>query len=241
MRANGHVFAFALSCPHQNAAVKWVPQHNQFECTKHDSHYTADGTHVSGRATRNMDRMPIRKDGNMVHVDTAHVFQSDKDAAGWNARNGAPYDAPPCLLYLAPGWRRVRRRVSVRQQHRYRRQHVLAVPLDAHVPTSPTPPTTIRERRRRRCPARRPDLHDRYRADHERRLRPVPRTVRARTRLRSLDLRGRDEGGHRRQRQLEAGARDAAERASCTARFPGIAPQKAQTIYNWVVTSKAQQ
>ena len=85
VRSNGHVYAFALSCPHQNAAVKWVPGHNQFECTKHDSHYTADGTHVSGRATRNMDRMPVRKDGNMMHVDTAHVFQSDKDAAGWNA------------------------------------------------------------------------------------------------------------------------------------------------------------
>ena len=79
------MFAFALSCPHQNAAVKWVAQHNQFECTKHDSHYTADGTHVSGRATRNMDRMPIRKDGDIVQVDTAHVFQSDKDSAGWNA------------------------------------------------------------------------------------------------------------------------------------------------------------
>jgi Rieske Fe-S protein len=85
VRAGGHVYAFALSCPHQNAAVKWVPQHNQFECTKHDSHYTADGTHVSGRATRNMDRMPIRKDGNVVHVDTAHVFQSDKDSHGWSA------------------------------------------------------------------------------------------------------------------------------------------------------------
>jgi Rieske Fe-S protein len=85
VRSSGHVFAFALSCPHQNAAVKWVPGHNQFECTKHDSHYTADGTHVSGRATRNMDRMPIRKDGSVVHVDTAHVFQSDKDAAAWNA------------------------------------------------------------------------------------------------------------------------------------------------------------
>ena len=83
--SNGHVLAFALSCPHQNAAVKWVPQHNQFECTKHDSHYTADGTHVSGRATRNMDRMPIRKDGNVVHVDTANVFESDKDTAGWTA------------------------------------------------------------------------------------------------------------------------------------------------------------
>jgi nitrite reductase/ring-hydroxylating ferredoxin subunit len=85
VRSSGHVFAFALSCPHQNAAVKWVAEHNQFECTKHDSHYTADGTHVSGRATRNMDRMPIRKDGNVVHVDTDHVFESDKDAAGWNA------------------------------------------------------------------------------------------------------------------------------------------------------------
>jgi Rieske Fe-S protein len=85
VRASGHVYAFALSCPHQNAAVKWVPQHNQFECTKHDSHYTADGTHVSGRATRNLDRMPITKDGTAVHVDTAHVFESDKDAAGWNA------------------------------------------------------------------------------------------------------------------------------------------------------------
>ena len=85
VRSSGHVFAFALSCPHQNAAVKWVSQHNQFECTKHDSHYTADGTHVSGRATRNMDRMPIRKDGDVVRVDTAHVFQSDKDSAAWNA------------------------------------------------------------------------------------------------------------------------------------------------------------
>ena len=83
VRSNGHVFAFNLSCPHQNAAVKWVPQHNQFECTKHDSHYSSDGTHVSGRATRNMDRFPVRKEGNMIHVDTAQVFASDKDAAGW--------------------------------------------------------------------------------------------------------------------------------------------------------------
>jgi len=85
VRSNSHVFAFNLSCPHQHAAVKWVPQHNQFECTKHDSHYTADGTHVSGRATRNLDRFPIRKEGNTIHVDTAHVFESDKDAAGWSA------------------------------------------------------------------------------------------------------------------------------------------------------------
>ena len=85
VRMEHQVFAFNLSCPHQNAAVKWVPQHNQFECTKHDSHYLADGLHVSGRATRNLDRLPITNEGNAVRVDTAHAFQSDKDAAGWAA------------------------------------------------------------------------------------------------------------------------------------------------------------
>jgi Rieske Fe-S protein len=85
VRANGHVFALSLACPHQSAAVRWVPQHNQFECTKHDSHYQPDGVHVSGRATRNMDRFPVRRDGNSLHVDIAHVFQSDKDPAGWAA------------------------------------------------------------------------------------------------------------------------------------------------------------
>ena len=85
VRANARVYAFALSCPHQNAAVKWVDKNNQFECTKHDSKYQVDGVHTSGRATRNMDRYPIRRDGETIHVDTSKVFQSDKDSAGWNA------------------------------------------------------------------------------------------------------------------------------------------------------------
>lgn len=85
VRANGRVFALSLACPHQGAAVRWVPQHNQFECTKHDSHYQPDGVHVSGRATRNMDRFPVRKDGGNLHVDTAHVYESDKDPSAWAA------------------------------------------------------------------------------------------------------------------------------------------------------------
>ena len=89
VRANGHIYAFALSCPHQNAAVKWVEKNNRFECTKHDSKYQADGLHTSGRATRNMDRYPIRRDGTTIHVDTAKVFQSDKDGAGWNGASVA--------------------------------------------------------------------------------------------------------------------------------------------------------
>jgi Rieske Fe-S protein len=84
-RADGHVFAFNLSCPHQNAAVKWLPSDHRFQCTKHDSKYTPEGVYTSGRATRNMDRLPIRRDGDSVLVDTSKMFQSDKDPAGWKA------------------------------------------------------------------------------------------------------------------------------------------------------------
>jgi nitrite reductase/ring-hydroxylating ferredoxin subunit len=85
VRADSQVYAFALSCPHEHAAVKWVEKDHRFQCSKHDSRYKADGFHISGRATRNLDRFPIRRDGASVVVDASRVFQSDKDAAGWAA------------------------------------------------------------------------------------------------------------------------------------------------------------
>jgi nitrite reductase/ring-hydroxylating ferredoxin subunit len=84
-RSSGRIAAMALSCPHQNAAVKWLPNDHRFQCTRHDSKYTPDGTYTSGRATRNMDRFPIRRDGATLHVDVTRVFHSDQDAAGWAA------------------------------------------------------------------------------------------------------------------------------------------------------------
>jgi Rieske Fe-S protein len=82
-RSQGHVYVFALSCPHQNNAVKWLPKDHRFQCTKHDSQYQPDGVHTSGRATRNMDRYVIRRDGDAVVVDLHRWVQSDKDPAGW--------------------------------------------------------------------------------------------------------------------------------------------------------------
>jgi nitrite reductase/ring-hydroxylating ferredoxin subunit len=84
-RSNGHIVAMALACPHQNAAVKWLANDHRFQCTRHDSQYRPDGTYTSGRATRNMDRFPIRRDGDVLHVDITQVFHSDQDAAGWAA------------------------------------------------------------------------------------------------------------------------------------------------------------
>ncbi|MEO8076192.1 MAG: Rieske 2Fe-2S domain-containing protein [Acidobacteriota bacterium] len=84
-RAQGHVFVFALSCPHQNNAVKWLPNDHRFQCTKHDSQYQVDGLHTAGRATRNLDRYVIRRDGEAVVVDMHRWIQSDKDPVGWAA------------------------------------------------------------------------------------------------------------------------------------------------------------
>jgi nitrite reductase/ring-hydroxylating ferredoxin subunit len=85
VRYQGKVFALALTCPHQNAAVRWLPQDGRFQCTRHDSKYQPDGTYTSGRATRNMDRLPIRRDGVNVLVDVSQIIRADQNAAAWNA------------------------------------------------------------------------------------------------------------------------------------------------------------
>jgi Rieske Fe-S protein len=85
VRSQNHVFAFNLSCPHEHAAVKWVAKDGRFQCTRHDSKYQPDGAYMSGRATRNLDRFAIRREGPSIVVDLDRLFQSDKDAAGWAA------------------------------------------------------------------------------------------------------------------------------------------------------------
>lgn len=85
VRYLGKVFALALTCPHQNAAVRWLPQDGRFQCTRHDSKYQPDGTYTSGRATRNMDRLPIRRDGVNVVVDISQIIRADQNPAAWAA------------------------------------------------------------------------------------------------------------------------------------------------------------
>ena len=84
-RSNGDVFAFALSCPHQNTALKTMPKNAGFQCARHKSKYLPNGTFVSGRATRNMDRLQITRDGAQIVVDPDIAFESDVDPAKWAA------------------------------------------------------------------------------------------------------------------------------------------------------------
>ncbi|HYW32268.1 MAG TPA: Rieske 2Fe-2S domain-containing protein [Gemmatimonas sp.] len=84
-RSGNQLFAFALSCPHQNTALRALGGTAGFQCPKHKSRYKPDGTFISGRATRNMDRLPISRDGDAVAVNVEVAYASDKDAARWTS------------------------------------------------------------------------------------------------------------------------------------------------------------
>ncbi len=85
VRWEGKVYAFNLSCPHQNTALRWNEGEHRFQCPKHHSQYTPDGTFITGRATRGMDRMPIKRDGNNVVVDIDTIIKQSDDMAAWQA------------------------------------------------------------------------------------------------------------------------------------------------------------
>lgn len=84
-RVGDSAYAFALACPHQNTALRWLKKDNRFQCPKHQSKYKPTGEFITGRATRNMDRLSIKLDGISLVVDTSQEIRSDSDAAKWAA------------------------------------------------------------------------------------------------------------------------------------------------------------
>lgn len=82
-RTKGKMFVFNLACPHQNTAIKWEVDNNRFQCPKHHSIYTPEGIFVEGRATRGLDRFPVRKEGNTIVVNTDSMLQEDTDGDKW--------------------------------------------------------------------------------------------------------------------------------------------------------------
>jgi nitrite reductase/ring-hydroxylating ferredoxin subunit len=84
-RYQGKVYAFGLACPHQNTALRWLAAEGRFQCPKHKSKYAPDGTFLSGRATRSMDRYAVRKDGNNLVVNIDTLYEEDKQKPQWEA------------------------------------------------------------------------------------------------------------------------------------------------------------
>jgi nitrite reductase/ring-hydroxylating ferredoxin subunit len=85
VRWQGELHAFNLSCPHQRTALRWQEGAGIFRCPKHKSRYQPTGVFIDGKATRNMDRFRVRKEGAEVVVEVDAFIKSDADAAGWAA------------------------------------------------------------------------------------------------------------------------------------------------------------
>lgn len=84
VRWKSGIYAFNLSCPHQNTALKWLGGDQRFQCPKHKSKYRPDGTFISGRATRNMDRFAVRRSGKNLIVNVGKMYASDKQKPLWD-------------------------------------------------------------------------------------------------------------------------------------------------------------
>ena len=87
VRWQGAVYAFDLSCPHQNTALKWEEGDHTFNCRKHHSQFKPNGEYIagSGRATRNMDRFAVEKDGSSIRVDVDKLYREDEHSEQWVA------------------------------------------------------------------------------------------------------------------------------------------------------------
>ena len=85
VRWENTAYAFNLSCPHQNTALRWDDADHRFQCPKHHSKYRPDGEFIEGRATRGMDRLAIQREGNDLVVDVDKMFKEDEEKAAWTA------------------------------------------------------------------------------------------------------------------------------------------------------------
>jgi len=76
-------YVFNLACPHENTALRWKARDGHFQCPRHESQYQPDGTFITGRATRNMDRFAISRAGDSIRVDLSRLFRSDQQPQDW--------------------------------------------------------------------------------------------------------------------------------------------------------------
>jgi len=82
-RWQNRVYAFSLRCPHKGTRLEWRQSEERVYCPKHKARFTANGSHVSGRGSRDLDRYAIRSDGQRIIVSLGHAFRSDAEPAAW--------------------------------------------------------------------------------------------------------------------------------------------------------------
>jgi len=84
-RWQNRVYAFSLKCPHRGTRLEWHNDEQRVFCPKHKARFTPNGTHDSGRGSRDLDRYSLSRQGSAVIVDLGSVLRADSDAAAWRA------------------------------------------------------------------------------------------------------------------------------------------------------------
>jgi len=55
-------------CPHEGCEVSWEQARNRFACPCHESFFAADGSRISGPASRGLDALPARVQNGKLQV-----------------------------------------------------------------------------------------------------------------------------------------------------------------------------
>jgi nitrite reductase/ring-hydroxylating ferredoxin subunit len=85
VRWQGRAYAFSAKCPHRGARLEWRAVESRVYCPKHKARFRADGAHDSGRASRDLDRYDVRRDGSSLVIRLDVLRRADTDPAGWAA------------------------------------------------------------------------------------------------------------------------------------------------------------
>lgn len=64
-------------CPHEGCEVSWEQARNRFACPCHESYFAADGSRLSGPASRGLDALPTRVQDGKLQVQYRVGLQQD--------------------------------------------------------------------------------------------------------------------------------------------------------------------
>jgi nitrite reductase/ring-hydroxylating ferredoxin subunit len=83
-RWNNRVYAFSLRCPHRGTRLEWLDDERRIFCPKHEARFRPDGSHDSGRRTRDLDRYDITLQGqSTIVVDLNALHRANEEPQAW--------------------------------------------------------------------------------------------------------------------------------------------------------------
>ena len=84
-RWQNRVYAFSIKCPHRGSRLEWHGNEQRVFCPKHKARFQPDGSHASGRQSRDLDRYGLTREGSSLIVELDAVLRADRDPATWRA------------------------------------------------------------------------------------------------------------------------------------------------------------